>query len=27
VIRVMDSARRLGFTHLTFATQAPASEP
>jgi len=26
VIRVMDSARRLGFTHLTFATKAPGSE-
>jgi len=26
VIRVMDVSRRLGFTHLTFATQAPASE-
>jgi biopolymer transport protein ExbD len=23
VIRVMDTARRLGFTHLTFATQQP----
>jgi len=27
VVRVMESARRLGFTHLTFATQAPANEP
>jgi biopolymer transport protein ExbD len=26
VIRVMDSARRLGFSHITFATQAPGSE-
>jgi len=26
VVRVMDVSRRLGFTHLTFATQAPASE-
>jgi biopolymer transport protein ExbD len=26
VVRVMDVARRLGFTHLTFATQAPADE-
>ncbi len=25
VIRVMDAARRLGYTHLTFATQQPAS--
>jgi biopolymer transport protein ExbD len=25
VIRAMDSARRLGFTHLTFATQQPAA--
>ena len=27
VIRVMDTARRLGFTHLTFATQQPAGQP
>jgi biopolymer transport protein ExbD len=27
VVRVMDASRRLGFTHLTFATQAPGSEP
>ena len=27
VIRVMDPARRLGFTHLPFAPQAPGSEP
>jgi len=27
VVRVMESARRLGFTHLTFATQAPANDP
>lgn len=27
VIRVMDVSRRLGFTHLTFATQAAVSEP
>lgn len=26
VIRVMDVSRRLGFTHLTFATQAPGTE-
>jgi len=26
VIRVMEATQRLGFTHLTFATQAPASE-
>jgi len=26
VVRVMDVSRRLGYTHLTFATQAPASE-
>ncbi|HCU52748.1 MAG TPA: biopolymer transporter ExbD [Gammaproteobacteria bacterium] len=27
VVRVMEAARRLGYTHLTFATQAPGSEP
>lgn len=27
VIRVMDTARRLGFTRLTFATQLPAGQP
>ena len=27
VIRVMDTARRLGFTHLTFATQQPSGKP
>ena len=27
VIRVMEAAHRLGYTHLTFATQAPSSEP
>lgn len=26
VVRVMDTARRLGYTHLTFATQQPAPE-
>lgn len=26
VVRVMDVSRRLGYTHLTFATQAPADE-
>lgn len=26
VVRVMDVSRRLGYTHLTFATQAPSSE-
>ena len=26
VVRVMDAARRLGYTHLTFATQAPAND-
>ncbi|OGI43818.1 MAG: hypothetical protein A2637_02460 [Candidatus Muproteobacteria bacterium RIFCSPHIGHO2_01_FULL_65_16] len=27
VVRVMDSARRLGYTHLTFAAQQPAGSP
>jgi len=27
VVRVMEAARRLGYTHLTFATQAPGNEP
>jgi biopolymer transport protein ExbD len=26
VVRVMDAARRLGYTHLTFATQAPGND-
>jgi len=27
VVNVMEAARRLGYTHLTFATQAPGNEP